>query len=69
MQELEGFLVENGAFYVTSREKLLKTRCRLSGKMGVYEMPEYTYFELDDPADWIITEKFLKNRKEGRKFI
>jgi len=69
MQELEGFLVENGAFYVTSREKLLKTRCRLSGKMGVYEMPEYTYFELDDPADWIITEKFLKDRKEGRKFI
>lgn len=69
MQELEGFLVENGAFYVTSRKNLLRTKCRLSGRMGAYEMPEYTYFELDDLADWIITEKFLKDRSKGQKFI
>lgn len=61
-QEQEGFLVENGAFYITSRENLLKTQCRISGKMGVYEMPDETYFELDEPSDWIIMENFLKKR-------
>lgn len=63
MQELEGFLVENGAFYITTRDRLLKTRCRLSGKMGAYEMPEYTYFELDELSDWVIIEQFLKAKK------
>ncbi len=63
-QEFNGFLVENGAFYITSRENLLKTRCRLSGKVGVYEMPEETYFELDEPSDWIIMENLLKQRKK-----
>jgi N-acylneuraminate cytidylyltransferase len=63
MQDLEGFLVENGAFYITSREKLLKTKYRLSGKMGVYEMPEYAYFELDELSDWVIMEHFLKAKK------
>ncbi|MDO8663918.1 MAG: acylneuraminate cytidylyltransferase family protein [Candidatus Wildermuthbacteria bacterium] len=62
-QEWDGFLVENGAFYITSRENLLQTNCRLSGEMGVYEMPEETYFELDEPSDWIIIEEFLKKRK------
>lgn len=62
-QEWDGFLAENGAFYVTSRKNLLKTRCRISGKICVYEMPEETYFELDEPADWVIVEKLLKRKK------
>lgn len=62
-QDFNGFLVENGAFYITSREKLLKTKCRISGKIGVYEMPEETYFELDEPSDWLIIEELLKRRK------
>jgi len=63
-QEWEGFLVENGAFYITSRENLLKTQCRISGKIGVYEMPEETYFELDEPSDWIIIEDLLKQKRK-----
>ncbi|MFH1714290.1 MAG: acylneuraminate cytidylyltransferase family protein [Candidatus Nealsonbacteria bacterium] len=62
-QDFEGFLVENGAFYITSRKRLLRTKCRISGKMGVYEMPEETYFEMDEPSDWIIIESFLKKAK------
>jgi N-acylneuraminate cytidylyltransferase len=60
-QDWEGFLVENGAFYITYREKLLSSGCRISGKIDLYEMAEETYFELDEPADWIIGEK-LKDR-------
>lgn len=62
-QEFDGFLVENGAFYITSKESLLDTGCRLSGKIGVYEMREETYFEIDEPSDWSIIEKLLKNSR------
>lgn len=62
-QEWKGFLVENGAFYITSRESLLKTQCRISGKIRTYEMPKETYFELDEPSDWIIIEKLLEQKR------
>jgi len=67
MQEFEGFLVENGAFYITSRQRLLKTKCRISGKIGLYEMSEETYFELDESSDWIIIENLLKQKKKNEK--
>lgn len=61
-QEFEGFLVENGAFYLNSRKNILKHKCRISGKIVCHEMPEDTYFEIDEPTDWIIIEKLLQNR-------
>ena len=61
-QEFDGFLVENGAFYITSRKDLLRTKCRLSGNIKAIEMSEETYFEIDEPSDWIITEQLLKSR-------
>ena len=64
-QEFDGFLVENGAFYITSRDGLLKTKCRLSGKIKTVEMPEETYFEIDEPSDWIILEHMMKIRTKS----
>lgn len=64
-QEFDGFLVENGAFYITGRKSLLKTGCRLSGKIKTWEMPEESYFEIDEPTDWIIAESLLKRRMDG----
>ena len=61
-QEFDGFLVENGAFYVTARESLLASGCRISGRIALYEMPEETYFEIDEPSDWVIIEHLMKNR-------
>ena len=66
-QEFEGFLVENGAFYITSRNSLLESCCRLSGKIKVVEMSEESYFEIDEPSDWIIMEK-LKERQEEKHY-
>ena len=63
-QEWDGFFVENGAFYVTSRENLLQSKCRISGHVGLYEMPEKTYFEIDEPGDWLIMEQ-LKNERDN----
>ena len=60
-QEMEGYFVENGAFYITKRSCLLKSGCRLSGKIGLYEMKEKTYFEIDEPEDWFIMEKIKQS--------
>ncbi|HZJ76404.1 MAG TPA: HAD hydrolase family protein [Oscillospiraceae bacterium] len=62
-QQFEGFLVENGSFYITNRNSLLKSKCRISGNIGIVEMKEETYFEIDEPGDWIIVEELLKKNK------
>ena len=61
-QEFEGYLVENGAFYITSKTALVSTQNRISGNIRAYEMDESTYFEIDEPSDWIVIEKQLENR-------
>lgn len=63
-QEFDGFLVENGAFYITNRKNLLESKCRLSGNISCVEMPEETYFEIDEIKDWLIVEQLLKVRCE-----
>ncbi|MFA5074272.1 MAG: HAD hydrolase family protein [Nitrospirota bacterium] len=65
-QDWEGMLVENGALYITSAKKLLKTRSRISGRVTCYEMPEWTYHELDTETDWTIAETLLLQNKKRR---
>lgn len=65
-QEFDGFLIENGAFYITGRQALLQSKNRLSGNIRAYEMDESTYFEIDEPGDWLVIEKQLKDRKEKK---
>lgn len=64
-QDFKGFLVENGAFYITTRENLLSTQCRISGNIAAVEMPEETYFEIDEPSDWNIVECLLKKKSNN----
>lgn len=59
-QQFNGNLVENGAFYICSKEDLLKTKCRLSGKIGCQVMDEKSFYEIDEPSDWEIIEQLLK---------
>lgn len=65
-QEFDGFLVENGAFYITSRENLLKSECRISGVVRAVEMDEASYFEIDEPEDFVIIENLLKKKIENK---
>lgn len=59
-QEFDGYLVENGAFYITSRKALLESRNRVSGNIKAVEMNEDTFFEIDEPSDWVIIEALMK---------
>lgn len=59
-QEFDGLLMENGAFYINTVANILASGNRLSGRIGIYEMPEYTSFEIDEPDDWIIMENLMR---------
>ena len=50
-QDADDVFIENGAFYITSREKLLKSKNRYSGKISCVEMPVYRSFQLDTYDD------------------
>ena len=64
-QDFDEIFVENGAFYINSSENIINTKNRLSGKIGLYEMPLNSYFELDDDKDWeIISKLFELNSSE-----
>ena len=73
-QNFSGMLMENGAFYINKVGNILESGNRLSGHIGIYEMPEYTATEIDEPDDWIVLENLMRKyvlskRKEARKSI
>lgn len=59
-QNFSGMLMENGAFYINTVKNILSNGNRLGGKIGIYEMPEYTATEIDEPDDWIILENLMR---------
>ncbi len=61
-QEFDGYLVENGAFYITSKKDLIESENRVSGNIKAVEMPEDTFFEIDEPSDFEIIENLMKKR-------
>lgn len=58
-QEFDGMFMENGAFYINTVGNIIRDKNRLSGKIGIYEMPEYTSIEIDEPDDWTILEQLM----------
>lgn len=64
-QDFEGELMENGAFYINTVNNIIASQNRLSGKIGIYEMPEYTAFEIDEPDDWAIMENLMRKHVIG----
>lgn len=59
-QNFSGMFMENGAFYINSVKNIKTSGNRLSGKIGIYEMPEYTATEIDEPDDWIVLENLMR---------
>ena len=59
-QDFEGYMLENGACYINSVKNILEHKNRISGRKTLYEMPEYTAFEIDEPDDFIIIERLME---------
>ncbi|MES2884947.1 MAG: acylneuraminate cytidylyltransferase family protein [Pseudomonadota bacterium] len=58
-QDFSGYHVENGAFYISGREGLIRTGSRLFGRIAAHEMCEESYYELDEPSDWAVIENLM----------
>jgi CMP-N-acetylneuraminic acid synthetase len=62
-QDKEPWYKETGSFYITTRERLMDSKCRLSGKTGYVVVPQVYSFEIDTEEDFelleIIMRKFL----------
>lgn len=54
------FGIETGAFYITTKEALLKSKCRISGKIGYVQIPYWRSFQVDDFDDLEGIEKLMK---------
>lgn len=66
-QDFNGILMENGAFYINTVGNIIESGNRLSGKIGIYEMPEYTATEIDEPDDWNIIEELMRRHVLSKK--
>jgi N-acylneuraminate cytidylyltransferase len=62
-QDFTGTLMENGAFYITDRAVLQAHKCRLGGRIGIFEMREETAVEIDESDDWPRVERLLLDRQ------
>lgn len=62
-QDVPSEYVENGAFYITSKERLLEYECRYSGKIGCYLMPFSRSFQIDTLDDIGIIEAIIEQYK------
>ena len=59
-QNFEGTLMENGVLYINKVENILSSGNRLSGHIGIYEMPAYTAMEIEDSDDWTLMEHLMR---------
>lgn len=58
-QDVKSTYVENGAFYINSRDSILKTHLRYFGNIGIVEMPLFESFQIDEPNDLKLINKLL----------
>lgn len=65
-QDFAGILMENGAFYINTVKNILENGNRLSGHIGIYEMPQYTATEIDEPDDWVVLENLMRKHVHSK---
>tara|TARA_R110002167_G_scaffold9579_12_gene44323 strand:- start:869 stop:1501 length:633 start_codon:yes stop_codon:yes gene_type:complete len=58
-QDVEETYIENGAFYITTRDQLLKSGLRYGGEIGTVEMPLHRSFQIDTHDDLKLISKLL----------
>lgn len=66
-QQWDGSALENGSFYVNSIRNIERTRCRLSGKVLVYSLPEFHLYEIDEESDYVVMEKIFERNVLNKK--
>jgi N-acylneuraminate cytidylyltransferase len=58
-QDMKDVFVENGAFYITTKDNLLESKTRVSGNIGIVEMKTKDSFQIDTFEDFELVESLL----------
>jgi len=58
---------ENGAIFISKYSSFKNSKCRVSGKIGFYEMPMYLSYDINEKEDLEIVRNILK--KMGKKYF
>jgi len=66
-QQIKNQFLENGAIYITKTKLFKKSKCRMSGKMGILEMPPELSVQIDSNSDILFAEQILKKAKKNVK--
>lgn len=53
------YLIETGAFFITTRKQLISSRCRMGKKVGFFEVPYWTHFQVDSIEDAKMIERLM----------
>lgn len=62
-QNMSEQLFENGAIFATKYNSFIKSKCRISGKIGFYKMPLELSYNVDNPNDLSDIVKIFKEQK------
>jgi CMP-N-acetylneuraminic acid synthetase len=63
-QDFNGIFLENGAFYISTVEAIIRTKNRVEIPAELYFMKEESAYEIDEISDWVIVESLLNQRKK-----
>lgn len=58
MQDFKGIYIEEGGIYVTTKKSFLKSKCRLSGKIGCYVL-QHPSIDIDTEEDFKVAEAMI----------
>ena len=59
-QEFNNQFIENGAIYITKYSSFKKSKCRISGKIGFFEMGKELSIDIDTKSDLLqANQKFF----------
>jgi len=59
--------IETGSFFITSKERLLKSNNRLSGNIGFVEIPKHRSFDIDDYDDLKMVKTIINSKEYARE--
>lgn len=60
-QDWQGSFVENGAFYLFSRQEFLASGTRCKPPCTLFEMEPIHAIEIDTPVDWVMLERLAQS--------
>lgn len=62
-QQFNNQFIENGAIYITKYETFKKSKCRVSGKIGLYEMSAELSVDIDTRDDFEKATQIMKRQR------